>query len=113
MRVEISGPFLEIYNVTLQLDKYIWDEWYVEGVSLTIKNVGDCPAYISSIYVYSDQDYDYESFDTIVVPQGQEKYVSIDGLMVDLGKSGTYSVRVVIYLGSMSFNYTTQVTVPP
>jgi len=107
--LEIKAPQLVVKDVSFELTNY-WGDWWIEGVYVTVENVGDVTGYVLRIYVTVEgKGEDYDTVYTAVKPGETKTIFAI--ISIDLGSPGTYNVTVKVDLGFTTITYETTLTV--
>ena len=92
--------------------------WGVNNITLTVKNTGDCPAYIGSIgsivlYIPSLNETLLFSADVIISPSDTKVFIAkYSGWELPLSQPDTYDATIIISLGFKNWTYETTITLP-
>ena len=107
--LKIEAPVLVIKDASFSVEK-IGYEWWLEGVSVTIENVGNVTGYVLRVYVFvEDVGWDYNVVYESVAP-GETKTITA-AILIDITSPGTYNVTVEVDLGFTTITYETTLTV--
>ena len=116
--IDLQGPVLTIKDANLLIDFTIYLTqvgWRIEAITLTVTNLGDCPAFIDWIHLYIhelDKTLEFNTEATIKVGETSTFSAKYWGLDIPIQSPGTYHASIIVDLGTANFTYETIFTTP-
>ena len=116
--IELQGPVLSIENVDLLINFTLFFTqvgWRIETVTLTVTNVGDCPAFVNwvRLYIYElDKTLNFNTKSAIRTGETATFTAKYWGLDIPIQSPGTYHAQVIVSLGTANFTCETSFTTP-
>jgi len=117
MDYTVEGADLIIENADFEISYDSFWGWFIDNVTLTIHNKGDCPAYLKAISVNVNEKagiYRTQRYETKVIPRGETLTITFHGEgleRVNIKSPGEYTVIITINFGFKFWTYETTITV--